>query len=102
MTIPPALCDAMETYVFKKTQIVKARNRLREEEIAVLEDLIAVFNLFDARKSCNKSEVKTCETDPLQKIWRESDCNKRIDITKLLKTAEYHRGENNGLEPTEN
>ena len=91
----------METYVFKKTQIVKARNRLREEEVAVLEDLIAVFNLFDAKRSCRESEVKTCETDSLQKIWRESDCTKRVDITQFLNTAEYQRGDD-GLEPTEN
>lgn len=90
----------MERYVYKKTQIVKARNRLREEEVKILEELIAVFNLLDAEQSCDKSEVKTCDADPLQKIWRGAAFYKRIDITKLLKDSEYHRSDDK-LEPTE-
>ncbi len=91
----------MERYVYKKTQIVRSRNLLRKEEAEVLEELIAVFNLFDVESASTESEVKTCDADPLQKVWRGTAFHNRVDITELLKTSEYHRSDENGLESTE-
>jgi len=91
----------MERYVYKKTQIVRSRNLLRKEEAEVLEELIAVFNLFDVESASTESEVKTCDADPLQKVWRGTAFNKRVDIKELLKISEYHRSDENGLESTE-
>ena len=100
MEIPRSLCTAMEKYVYKKTQIVRSRNLLRKEEAEILEELVAVFNLFDVESASTNSEVKTCDADPLQKVWRGTAFHKRVDITELIKKSECHRSDDN-LESTE-